>query len=428
MRNFLSACLVCWVVLWIGCGGGGPERPAALAVGYVGPATLNLRKEIPLESPVVATVKHGERLEIIRRRRVFLQVRTSKGAEGWTNERLLLSAQEMEDLRRLFEQARKLPSQGIASTYDTLNVHTDAARLSPSFLQVKPGEKMEVVMHRVAPRTAPPRPSLIPPTPKKLKKTAQKKTEPKYPPLALPNPPGLPPNWRDLSKTPSLTASGEAADGAKPAPIAMDDWSLIRTQGGQAGWVLTSRLQMAIPDEVAQYAEGRRITSYFPLAEIQDEGQVKRVWLWTTISAGLQSYDFDSFRVFIWNVRRHRYETAYIERNVTGYFPVKVHPVTLYMSARVKGTPTSTTYPGFSVCLQKEDGQRYRRSYAFITNVVRFAGERPCEAAGQDREPAESAEEASAAGQTPEPGKPAGTFFGRLKARFGATMHRWFKR
>src|SRR5579885_2179562 len=158
------------LLLSVGCQSSGPERPAALAVGYVGPATLNLRKEIPLDAPVVATVKHGEKLEVIRRRRVFLQVRTAKGQVGWTNERLLLSAREMADLQRLFEQAKRLPPQGAASTYDLLNVHTNPARLSPSFLQVKPGEKIEVLLHRVTPRTAPPRAPLIPPAPKRVKR------------------------------------------------------------------------------------------------------------------------------------------------------------------------------------------------------------------------------------------------------------------
>ncbi len=413
------------LLLSVGCQSSGPERPAALAVGYVGPATLNLRKEIPLDAPVVATVKHGEKLEVIRRRRVFLQVRTAKGQVGWTNERLLLSAREMADLQRLFEQAKRLPPQGAASTYDLLNVHTNPARLSPSFLQVKPGEKIEVLLHRVTPRTAPPRAPLIPPAPKRVKKAARKAPEPKYPPPPLPRPPAPPANWEQLSKTPAgLVPSGDEG-GPKPAPVPLDDWTLIRTKGGEAGWALSSRLYMAIPDEVAQYAEGHRITSYFPLADVQDEGQVRHAWLWTTISASLQSYDFDSFRVFIWSLRRHRYETAFIARNVKGYYPVLVHPVALSLSARVRGTPTTVTYPGFSVCVENDDGQRYRRSYAFITNVVRFASERPCEAApGLDLErPAGAAEPEVADGE--QPGPPAASFFARLKARAAAIVRRF---
>ncbi len=75
-------------------------------------------------------------------------------------------------------------------------------------------------------------------------------------------------------------------------------------------------LYLAIPDEVAQYAEGHRITSYFALRQTKEGNSIKNDWLWTTITKGLEPYEFDSFRVFVWSQRRHRYETAYIERNV----------------------------------------------------------------------------------------------------------------
>ena len=35
-------------------------------------------------------------------------------------------------------------------------------------------------------------------------------------------------------------------------------------------------------------------------------------------------YDFQSFRIFTYVVRRHRYETALIERNIEGYYPIEV--------------------------------------------------------------------------------------------------------
>ena len=79
---------------------------------------------------------------------------------------------------------------------------------------------------------------------------------------------------------------------------------------------------MAIPDEVAQYAEGRRIVSYFSLGNLRDGDQTKNIWLWTTIGGGSHPYDFDNFRVFIWSLRHHRYETSYIERNLIGFAPV----------------------------------------------------------------------------------------------------------
>ena len=117
----------------------------------------------------------------------------------------------------------------------------------------------------------------------------------------------------------------------------MDEWSLIRTASGQSGWVLTRRLVMAIPDEVAQYAEGHRIVSYFPLGEVRAGDEKKTTWLWTTIGAGTEPYDFDSFRVFVWSQRHHHYETAYIERNLKGYAPVLLQEVEFSARGKVEG-------------------------------------------------------------------------------------------
>jgi hypothetical protein len=79
------------------------------------------------------------------------------------------------------------------------------------------------------------------------------------------------------------------------------------------------------PDEVAQYAEGHRITSYFAVQDIPDGDTMKYAWLWTTNSQRSVPFQFDGLRVFTWNVRRHRYETVYRERGLMGYYPVEVN-------------------------------------------------------------------------------------------------------
>ena len=369
------------------CQNSGPHSPV-LGEAYAGPALLKIRADIPLESPVVTTVKHGERLELLQKRRRFFRVRTSAGVEGWTDERQLLAKEDMDRLKDLFARAMKMEAQGQATTFGELNVHTQPSRQSPSFLQVRENEKFDVLIHVSAPRTDLLRKPLIAPAPKKAK-TAEKKPakEPKYPPLVSPKPPALTANWLDLSKTdlseeePSPDDEKKEDQSEKPVPV--DDWSLIRTKGGEAGWVVTRRLVMAIPDDVAQYAEGHRIVSYFPLGEVQDGDQRKFNWLWTTVAGDNHSYDFDSFRVFIWNTRRHRYETAFIDRNTRGYAPVLMKQVELSNS---KGIPTGK-YPGFSVCLENQGGDRRRRDYAFIGNIVRFAGEEPCETASNQTAP-----------------------------------------
>jgi hypothetical protein len=344
-----------------------------LAEAYVGPATLNIRSDIPLDSPPVATVKHGDRLEIIGRRRKFLKVRTPSKSEGWTDERQLLAADDMAELRELSARAAKLPSEGVATSYRDLNVHTQPVPGSPSFLRLKEGEKFDVVAELVAPRTEVARTPLIPAPEKKKGVPKKPKKEPKIPPPPLPAPPPLPSNWLELSKTERDEIEGPAPVEMKP-PIPTDYWSLIRTPGGQSGWVLTRLIYMAIPDEVAQYAEGARIVSYHALGSVQDEDKKKPIWLWTTVR-GRQSYDFDSFRVFVWSTKRHRYETAYIDRSTRGYWPVLVNDVSY---AAAKGGDASKV-PGFSVCVENKEGQKVRREYAMPGNVVRYAGERSCE-------------------------------------------------
>jgi len=345
---------------------------------------LTIRRDISLQSPTVATVKHGERLEILQQRRVFFRVRTPNGAEGWTSGSQLLSASDMDAIEQLAERAAKMPVQGEATTYELLRVHAQPSARSPSFIQIQPQEKFAVLAHVLVPRIELPRAPLVPPVPPK---TPPPRKEPKpaakIPPPPMPKPPGLPQNWQELSK-PGLD-EGDAAEeepGAEPEPqpaeqpAAEDDWSLIRT-AKQTGWVLTRRISMAIPDEVAQYAEGRRIVAYFSLGAVQDGDAKKDIWLWTTTGSVHNPYDFESFRVFIWSLRRHRYETAYIERNIEGYEPVLLGQFGYAGSGKARGEPVK--YPGFSICLRKQNGSLVRRDYVLLTNIVRFAGERGCE-------------------------------------------------
>jgi uncharacterized protein YgiM (DUF1202 family) len=420
LSNFLSLAVLTLGV--ISCENGSRHAPA-IGEAYAGPAVLKIRKDIPLESPVVATVKHGDRLELLQKRRRFFRVRTSSGVEGWTDERQLLAREDMDKLKELAKRAARMPPQGQATTFSDLNVHTLPYRQSPSFMQVRENEKVDVLEHVAIPRIdVTSHKALVTPAPKKTKAAPKKAKEVKYPPLAPPlHPPGPPSNVTELSKTNLDEEADSEAEAKEEKPVSMDDWSLVRTGTGETGWVLTRRLVMAIPDEVAQYAEGHRIVSYFSLGEVQDGDQKKHDWLWTTIGDGTRSYDFDSFRVFIWSLRRHRYETAYIERNVHGYAPVLLKQVEL---ANAKGTSTAK-YPGFSVCLEKSDGQRWRREYAFLENVVRFAGEKPCEAHSEEAVIAQSAlpgtsQEPAAAGS--------GTKLAGLAGRVRDRFRRWFGR
>lgn len=352
----------------LGCGSE-TERAAASGDAFVGPMSLPLRTELSPKAPVAATAKHGDRVHILQRRRRFAKVRLRNGAEGWVDGRQLMRPDQIEELRELWKHAEDLPSMGAASVWDKLNIHTAPNRLAPSFDQIPEQGRVDVVWQTLVPRNAYQDPGIDIPKPKqppKLKKTKEKK-QPRIPPPPPPPAPRLPENWLELSKT-RLPDDLAGDPEPEPPPVQLEDWTLVRTKDRKAGWVLTRALSLAIPDEVAQYAEGKRITSYLSLGEAA-EG--RHNWLWTTISGRLNEYQFDSFRVFIWNVRRNRYETAYIERNVKGYFPVEAQKVEV-----TEGKVTSKV-PGFALLIEERDGQLFRKTYAFQGYRVRLVEKTP---------------------------------------------------
>jgi len=317
------------------------------------------------KSPVSVTVKHGERLDVLATRRRFIKVRTAQNAEGWTDAGQLLSQAQMDGLKKLSEQCKSLPSQGAATVYDDLNIHTEPARTAPSFDKITDKMKVDVIGYQTSPKLAPRSvPVFEQPAMKEVAKKAR--TSKKLPPPPMPAAPKLPENWLEISQVDEeeLAEKTAAKNPPKPeAPVVMDDWNLIRTADGKAGWVLARMLVMAIPDEVAQYAEGRRIAAYLPLGEVSDGGQIHPNYVWATVGKGTREAQYDSFRVFVWSTKHHRYETAYVERNVRGYYPLEVS--------------TTGDSPSFSVVVEDKTAGLVRKKFVFSGFHVRLIGKDP---------------------------------------------------
>lgn len=414
MQRTQQVFLAGFVCLLTACSSEAPKT-RAMGEAFVGPASLPMRSELSNSSQVVATLKHGEKLEVLQTRRRLVKVRNMGGTEGWVDSRYLLSSLQMGDLQRTIQQANSMSSQGRATVFDALNVHNEPNRQSPSPFQVPAGASVDVLAHVVTPRVAYQSPinQLVVPPPKPAAKKSKKKRKkgekpekvqeeekPVVEPPPMPPAPKVPDNWQDLSKT-------DLPDDPKN-PIKADDWALIRTQDKKAGWVLMRMLYMAIPDEVAQYSEGKRISSYFSLGEVKDEEQTKHHWLWTTLSKPLLDCDFDGMRVFIYNSKRHRYETAYREREVRGFFPVLRHNVPVTENKKTFDTP------GFTMIVEDEDGQRWKKTYAFLGYRVRLVQKEPAVKPKTGDVPA-------AIANMPPPPAPAEkkTFWMRVKQLFG---------
>jgi len=323
------------------------EREGAIGEGYIGSPTVGLRDRLGPSGTTTATLKAGERVQILQRRRRWARVRAQSGAEGWLDEqRNIIPRDAFEQAQSLLSSAAAMPSQGRARAHAPLNLHLEPARKSPSFFQLKEGEECDVLQHRAVEK--PGAGGASPPPEQPGQQTAlAAKPEPKTP---------------AATRAPASAKKGKSqkARQAQPSGPPMEDWYLLRA-AGKAGWALARMVEMTIPDEVAQYAEGKAITAWHVLDEVWDGGQKKPRYIWATSESVGSPYDFDGIRVFTWNRVRHRYETAYRERNRQGLYPITVGRVEL----------KSGEVPAFSITMVGTDGKRATRNFVLLGNFVR---------------------------------------------------------
>lgn len=354
MRWRAGFIVVCAAGLLASCSQG-PERQPALGEAHAGPVTLQVREALVARAKTVDTLKHGERVELLGRRRSFYRIRTERGREGWVDGRQLLSSEEMEALRRLAQQAAESPAQGAATVLDPLNVHTAPYRQAPSFRQIQPDERVDVIAYeRVARKPYAPPPLLRQSNPPAGGKAEARKKKPEAEPLAKPPMPAPPPDWLEMSR--AARPEEKAPEAAPAAPV--DEWALVRCKDGSAGWVLARMLFMAIPDEVAQYAERARIAAYFQIGAVKAKGSEKPVWLWAAQSKRNAPYDFDSLRIFVWSAKRSRWETAFIERGLKGHLPLQLRK-------------TGAGVTGFDAVVEEKDGRMVKRRYELHSGTYR---------------------------------------------------------
>src|SRR5207245_3210994 len=123
------------------------------------------------------------------------------------------------------------------------------------------------------------------------------------------------------------------------------------------------RLRPAIPPQIAHYAEGRRFIALFVLdALLHGDKKVPQCLAQLSESKERLPYDYDQVRVFTWNVRRHRYETAYRERHLEGVLPATVGREDFAKEGKL---------PVFILRIKDDNGTVVERKYKLNTPIVR---------------------------------------------------------
>jgi hypothetical protein len=285
----------------------------------------------------------GEKVYVLEHKPRFARVRSIRGEEGWIADRYLIPAETYNKFEKLASDNANTPVQADGTARALLNLHIEPGRDTDHLFQLKEGEKLDILKRATAEK---PKSMQAPENP--LKKTGLKKSE------------------------------------EDPANPALEDWLLVRgPKERRVGWALARMVDIDIPFDIAQYAEGQRIVSGFVLNQVQDGNKkVPQYLVMLTDNKDGLPWDFNQIRVFTWNLKRHRYETAYRERNLVGVFPV---------STGTADFGKEGMEPTFTLRVRNDQGQISERKYRMIGPIVR----RVTTPEEQQKEAAERAEHRS---------------------------------
>ena len=266
---------------------------------------MYLHDRVAAVSDRVGEVVNGQPLEVLDHNRRFLKVKTEKNEIGWIEERAVIDSKTYDGFVRLAEDHKQDPVASTATLRDDLYVHLVPGRDSEHFYLLAGNTKVQLLARASAPKVSGPGASR--PAAAGIAKTGG---------------------------TPAPVAGSHGAPGPgqpeAPPPPAMEDWWLARDSQGHTGWLLSSRLDVDVPDEVAQYGEGQRFVGSWMLTKVTDpesdapNHQVAEYLTVTSLPTSGLPYDFDQVRVFTWSLRHHRYETAFRLHPIQGYLPVRV--------------------------------------------------------------------------------------------------------
>ena len=298
------------------------SRHRVLEVNYVSAVQATLRDQVATVFNRVGTVKNGERVEVLEREKRFARVRTAGGLEGWIEQRYLVDQQTYDGLQKLTKDNLSDPVQAPGVLRNDTNLHLTPGRETEHLYQLSTSAKVSVLKRA----------------------TAEKQ------PGAIVQP-------KAIGK-----ASGKTA-----GPV-LEDWWLVRDAENRVGWVLARMVDIDVPLDIAQYAEGQRFVAFFVLNQVQDSGKdgtgknvAQYLCAITEPHDGLP-YDYDQIRVFTWNVRKHRYETAYREHGLNGVLPVTVTSENFDKEGML---------PVFILHVKDESGTVSERKYKLNTPMVR---------------------------------------------------------
>jgi hypothetical protein len=259
-----------------------PEETA-----YVAPANLRLRSSTAQVSNVVGELRGGDRITIVSRsysadEKLWVKI---KAPEGWAEARYFVSANVVEDSRRIAEQYKETQTQAVGKSKAALKL-----RLTPD------------------------------------------RSDDKNVATLLPEGTILEIIGRERKPRPSTSVSEAEANPAanKSSGTAYDNWLLVRLRDYAvlpAGWIYGGSVELEIPADIVYFASvGRRITGWQKIGSVKEENGKSAdhyLVLERSISGADEQVDFDRVKILAYDPTTRDYTTPFRD-DLSGRFPITV--------------------------------------------------------------------------------------------------------
>jgi SH3-like domain-containing protein len=311
-------------------------RPKHEYIGeaYVSTKTTALLSSVAQVRQEVGELHYGEHVEMMAKRNEFVKVKTSGGLVGWVDAHQLMDPQLWQRSIVLLKKAQDLPAQARGRTKVATNLRVEPGRTEARLYQFGRGIPVEVVGRATADWA-----QVL--DEKEGSNPADTKKEDWFLVRGVATrPPG-----ETIAKTGAAIPSATTGPGDGSAPI--------------AGWVVARFVELDEPDAVREGAGSANVrpVAWFELNRVADDsGDKSQYLLAATRGPEGQACDFTNVRVYTWNRKKTRYETAFIENDLCGALPIRV-------GKDAKGEPE------FRFKLM--DDEKEEQTYRLIQTVVR---------------------------------------------------------
>jgi hypothetical protein len=223
----------------------------------------SLRQKNSSTSRTLRPLTIGDKVDVLERQDNWYRVRYGTDVQGWMEESTILTSETKVRIQNLVAASRTLEPQNTAVLKQEANIRLEPGRSTSIIRKLDSGTKVEVLDRVTKPR------------------------------------PG--------------------------SETARDMWLKVRPSPTEVGWLLASSLDFDIPSDISQYSEDYVYATIKIINRVEDSlaGQINWYVVGERKPGSDPSLDFEGIRVFTWNMKKHRYETAFRTRGIRGVYPLE---------------------------------------------------------------------------------------------------------